>query len=489
MSNILQQIKNGENKSLEFKETLPKNESIAKTVIAFSNTSGGKLIVGVNDKREIVGVDDSNIFETEDKISSIIFDSCSPNILPEMYTLNIEGKLLLVIEVFRGNLLPYYLKKEGKNNGTYIRIGATNREASFENIVELERQKRNISYDEEICYEKEFKGLDLTILYRRFESLNKQLNIEKLKNLKLIKEEHNRLYPTNALMILLGTPLHCSVKCAKFKGTTMELFIDKKEYSGDIFTILENSMAFIQNHINLRGEIKGLVRTDTYEIPTVALREALINALIHRDYINGGRDIKVGIYDDIVNIVSPGSFPHSITMDDITNGRSEARNRVIANLFKELGLIEQWGSGINRIKKQCLEAGLKEPQIKEQNDFVDVEFYRPQDISDRLEPISVGKPSETDDYGRLRTISVEKPSDNRRIPSDTTEQEKIVLKYIFEHSSIKSKQIEKLLKIKESRTRELLKQMVDKSLIVKLGSGRSTYYEVLGDLGNKNDKY
>ncbi|MEA3490653.1 MAG: putative DNA binding domain-containing protein [Campylobacterota bacterium] len=146
-----------------------------------------------------------------------------------------------------------------------------------------------------------------------------------------------------------------------------------------------------------------------------------------------------------------------------------------------VGVNEQWGSGINRIKRQCLEAGLKEPQIVEKNDFVDVKFYRPQDINDRLEQISVGKPSETDDYGRLA-------SENRRIPSDTTQQEKIVLIYIFEHTTIKSKQVEKLLNIKESRTRELLKQMVDKSLIVKLGSGRSTYYEVAGDLENKNDE-
>lgn len=157
----------------------------------------------------------------------------------------------------------------------------------------------------------------------------------------------------------------------------MELFIDKKEYSGDIFTILENTQNFILNHINLRAEIKELYRTDTYEIPKVALREALINALIHRDYINKGRDIKVGIYDDIVNIVSPVSFPNTITATDIDNGRSEARNKVIANVFKELGLIEQWGSGINRIKTICKENELKDPKIEEQNDFVDVEFFRP----------------------------------------------------------------------------------------------------------------
>jgi len=455
--NLRALIKQGENKKVEFKEQLPKNESIVKTVIAFSNTSGGKLIVGINDNREVVGIQEDNIFELQDKITSLIFDSCYPNILPEIYTLNFEGKLLLVIEVFRGNLLPYYLKKEGKNSGTYIRVGASNRKASFDNIIELERQRRNISFDEELNYEVELSSLDLSTIYTVFEKVGKKLDEKKLENLKLIKKEHGKLYPSNALLILLGHYDHCMVKCAKFKGTTMELFLDKKEYSGNIFETLEKTQNFILNHINLRAEIKGLYRTDTYEIPIVALREALINALIHRDYINQGRDIKVGVYDDIVNIVSPGSYPNSINKEDIESGRSDARNRVIANVFKELGLIEQWGSGIARIKKSCLDIGLKEPKIVEMNDFVDVEFYRPI-ISE-----TVAKPSDT----------VGKVSDSL-IPLSF--QEETIIAYIEEHNRIVSKDVKKLLRIKESRTRELLKQMVEKGLIVRLGRGRSTYY-------------
>ncbi len=315
--NIVKQIAKGESKTLEFKESLPSNSAIAKTIIAFSNTAGGKLIIGVDDDKNIIGIDDKNIFEIKDKIASVIYDSCYPNILPEIYTITTEDKLLLVIEVFRGNLIPYYIKKEGKNSGVFIRLGATNRKASFENIIELERQRNNISYDEEINYEVDFKSLDLTPIYKEFEKQKKPIDINKLKNLKLVKEEHSKLYATNALLIAIGYYEHSAVKCARFKGTTMEIFTDKKEYDSDIFSILSNSLSFIQNHINLKGEIKGLYRVDTYEIPTEALREALINALIHRDYTNQGRDIKVGIYDDIVNIVSPGSLPNNITLEDI----------------------------------------------------------------------------------------------------------------------------------------------------------------------------
>lgn len=325
--NILAQISKGESKILEFKEIFPSNSAIAKTVISFANTSGGKLVIGVADDNTIVGIDDKNIFELKDKIASIIYDSCYPNILPEIYTVTVEDKLLLVIEVFRGNILPYYLKKDGKNSGTYIRIGATNRLASFDNIIELQRQRNNISYDEELNYDVDFNALDLTPIYKQFKEQNKDIDLNKLKNLKLIKKENGKIYSTNALLIALGYYENCMVKCARFKGTTMEVFIDKKEYDGDIFSILNNTLSFVQNHIHLRGEIKGLYRVDSYEIPTEALREALVNALIHRDYVNKGRDIKVGIYDDIVNIVSPGNLVNNIRIEDIHNGRSELETK------------------------------------------------------------------------------------------------------------------------------------------------------------------
>jgi len=464
VNNIVDLIKMGESKTLELKESLPKSDSIAKTAIAFSNTSGGKLIIGVNDKRDIIGIDDTNVYELQDKIATIIFDSCVPNILPEIYTLNIEGKLLLVLEFFRGSLLPYYLKRDGKNNGTYIRIGATNRKADYQYIVELERQRRHISYDEESNYEVSFDALDLSPVMNRFSKIGKTLDHEKLHNLRLIKTEYGANYPTNALLILLGYFEHCKVNCARFKGTTMETFIDKKEYGGDIFSILENTQNFILNHINLRAEIKELYRTDTYEIPKVALREALINALIHRDYIRKGRDIKVGVYDDIVNIVSPGSFPNTITAEDIENGRSEARNRVIANIFKELGLIEQWGSGINRIKTICKANGLQEPRIEEQNDFVDVELYRMQNVK----PDEHRQPAT--DCDRLRPIMAD--YDQLEI------EEKKVLLYLLDNEKITRKEALELLGYGETKTKEILKTLLKKDLIERHGQGRNTHYKL-----------
>ena len=373
---LLEEIQQGESKTLELKETLPKVADLAKTIIAFANTSGGKLIIGVNDNREVIGLDDNDIFAIQDKIAAIIYDRCYPNILPEIYTVNIEDRLVLIVEIFRGNLLPYYLKKDGKNNGTYIRIGTTNRKAEFENILELERHRHNISFDEEINYEIELETLDLTPIQSKFAAIGKVCDTDKLKNLKLLKEEHGKTYPTNALLVVLGIFEHVVIKCSRFKGKTMDVFLDKKEYTGDLFTQLENAENFIKNHIHLLGEINGLQRTDTYEIPIVAIREALVNAVVHRDYSNRGRDIKLGVYDDIVNIVSPGRLPHAITEQNLTQGRSEIRNRALAGVLKTLNYIEQWGTGIKRIKSSCIQHGLQEPEIKETGDFVDVVLYR-----------------------------------------------------------------------------------------------------------------
>lgn len=349
---LIEQIKNGESKILDFKRELPSNKKIAQTAVAFANTAGGRLIIGVDDNRDIAGIKEDDIFEIMDKVASVIADSCHPDILPEIYTVNIEDKLLLVIEISRGNLIPYYMKSEGKKKGTYIRVGATNRVAGAEYIQELERQKQNISFDEEIVHDVE-SDIDATPIADRFRKIDKPLDMQKMKALKLIKEINGKDYPSKALYILLGIFEHCSIKCARFRGDDMSKFIDQKEYTGDIITQLENALKFLQNHLHVRGDVKGLQRTDTLEIPLEALREALVNAVVHRDYSNFGRDIKLAVFDSSLKITSPGGLPNTITMQDIEEGRSEVRNRAVARVLKELNIIEQWGSGIKRIKSAC----------------------------------------------------------------------------------------------------------------------------------------
>jgi len=373
---LLLEIQKGESKTLEFKQQLPKGQQIAKTLIAFANSSGGKLIVGVTDDRQLVGIQD-DIFELQDKITSMIYELCAPQLAAQIYIENIDGVELLVVEVARGNLFPYYLKSVGREQGTYIRLGASNRVASPEHIQQLELQRLNISFDALANYQYPLEKLDLTVLEAAFKVADKALTLEKMLNLKLVVEEQGQRYASHGLLILLGQYEHVMTQCARFKGTNMSVFLDRKEYTGDLFSQIEQTEIFIKNHLSLRAEIRGLKRYDFLEIPENAIREALVNAYVHRDYSNFGRNIKVAVYDDLVNIVSPGGLPNGLTEADLLQGRSEIRNRVLARVFRELGYIEHWGSGLQRIKQMCEAEKLATPEFLETNDFFDVKLYRP----------------------------------------------------------------------------------------------------------------
>jgi len=485
---LLDKIKKGENKILEFKEKLPSNDSIVKTTVSFSNICGGQLILGVNDKREIVGIDNDDIFKIQDKIASVIYDNCYPHVIPEIYTVNIEGKILIVVEIVKGSLLPYYIKSEGKNNGTYIRIGATNRKAGFENLLELERQKRNISFDEELDYGVDIGNINLEPIKNEFLRLNKEFNHEKMLNLKLIKNENGKIYPSRALLILLGYYENVKIKCSRFKGKTMDIFLDKKDYEGDLFSQMRNAEIFVLNHISIRAEIKGLQRKEVPEIPLEAIREAIVNAFVHRDYSNMGRDLKLGVYDDIVNIVSPGSFPNNILEDDILNGRSEIRNRVVARVFKELGYIEQWGSGIKRIKSFCLSAGLKEPVVQERNDFVDVELYRYSNQEEKNHVIATESLSFATERPSPATESLsfatERLSPATESPSFATEcvkngDCKIIIDFLLIHKSLTKSDVKDLLNVKDTKAKEILNKMIHEKIIQRIDSGKNTHYKLL----------
>lgn len=454
--NLLDTIAKGENKNMEFKVELPSSISLAKTAIAFANTGGGKIVIGVNNEGELIGLKpEVDVFELQDQVASIIHENCYPNIVPDIYTAAASDVVLLVIEIYRGSLLPYYLKKKGKNNGVYIRVGATNRPASIDNIIDLERQRVNLGYDQEINREISLSDLDVSPLEKKFAAIGHDFDQNAMLNFKLIREESSNLYPTNGLLILLGQLPHVRIKCSRFKGLNMDIFLDRKEYEGDLFAQLEQAENFIKNYISLKSEIKGLQRVDQYEVPDEAIRESIINAVVHRDYTNPGRDIKIGIYDDIINIVSPGGLPGTLTEDDMLQGRSEIRNRTIARVFKELGFIEQWGSGVRRVISSCQTAGLRTPEFREKGDFVDVCLYREQ-LNKSLNSHS--------DYLVFN------------------EQEDQILTFMYTNNNrVTTADAQKILSLGERRAREILRGMVQEGKLERVGYTTNSYYRLIID--------
>ncbi len=476
-------VQRGETKTLELKERLPKGENLAKTLIAFANTSGGRLVLGVNDKRQVVGIHGDE-FDLMDQIASILHSHCQPTLLPNIYLETFEGKTLVVIQVHRGSHLPYFLKAKGREVGTYVRLGATNRQASLEMIHELERQRLQQSFDEQIAWDVSLEELDLTPLLHAFERAGRSLDSSKMRSLKLIRSDQGKDYPTHGLMILLGRYEQVEIKCSRFKGNTMKVFLDKKEYTGDLFHQLEQTEAFIKNHLHLKAEILGLQRTETYEIPISAIREALVNAVVHRDYSNAGRDIKVGVYDDVVNIVSPGGFPNGLILEEALEGRSEIRNRVLARVFKELGYIEQWGSGLSRIRELCLDAGNPKPVIKEVGDFVDIEFYRFFGVagSENVGETPEGVGENSGNVGETPKVVGENSGDVGETPKvigESSDQAPTILDLMKQDPEVSARSLAQALGISSRAVERQIAKLKEQGKIKRIGSARGGHWKVM----------
>ena len=200
-----------------------------------------------------------------------------------------------------------------------------------------------------------------------------------LLTLKLLREESGNLYPTIGGMLISGKEgyfEYSRIKCARFKGNDMVEFIDQKEFSGPLYQQVENAMKFAMVYIAKSGRVEGLQRIDTYAVPLGAVREALVNAVVHRDYSISGSDIKFAVFDDRIEITSPGALPKALDVDDILSGRSEIRNRAIARFFKEINFIEQWGTGIGKILQACRDFGLRDPEFRESGLFFKVTLYK-----------------------------------------------------------------------------------------------------------------
>jgi len=349
-----------ESRRLEFKVAFPKGDQVARTAVAFANGAGGRIVFGVKDSpREFIGIPDNQIFKTEERITNCIFDLCAPSIVPEIYIQSVEGKAFLVVEIYPGSQKPYGIKKSGRPNAVYIRVGASNRKASSETIEALERHQRKVSFDALTVYDCPVKDIDLSRFKKAFKTQTaRNIGKTQLFNMGLFQNEQGRQCPTNASLLLSDSPArkqffpYAKIECARFKGTDRRVFLDQATIEGPIQDSVEPCMAFIKKNIALGATIGEIYRKDRWEYPLEAIREALINAIIHRDYAILGSDIKVAIYDDMLEITSPGPLPDALSVEELGTGRSEIRNRVLAPIFKELKLIEAWGNGIRKMHEQ-----------------------------------------------------------------------------------------------------------------------------------------
>jgi len=375
----------GESKNIEFKASLPdKSEKYIKTLIAFANCQGGKLIIGMDDKtRKVIGVDRDDVFQIMDSIANAVDDSCAPQIVPDIEPKTIDGKTVIVITVSPEPNRPYYLKAKGKEKGTFIRLAGTTRAAGAEKIRELEIEGARISWDELTCVgfpvtDKAVKKLCRDIVkYRRAAELSKKaVTKTQLINWKVLKEAEGQELATNAFALLTSDHFFFSkTQCAVFKGTGRSIFLDKREYTGPLYEQIEEAVAFVLRNIRLGATIRGLLRHEEYELPVEAIREMIVNAHCHRNMLDESC-VQVAIYDDRLEVTSPGGLYNGLTYEQMMSGRSKLRNKAVANVFNQMGLIDAWGTGVKRIRDAAAEYGLPEPEFLEMDDTFRINLYR-----------------------------------------------------------------------------------------------------------------
>ena len=361
---LLEEIQNGETETLEFKREIPSKDSkLMKTVVAFSNCHGGRILFGVDDEtHEIAGIENENVFKFMDSLADMISESVEPQVIPRITFETIEDKTVVVVQIVAGQNQPYFLKAEGMNDGVYIRLAATTRKAEREKVKELMLWGEGKSYDKIFENHEPVTEEAALHLCKSIEKLNgkNHVTLENLKSWGLIKDENGKLLPSIAFRLLETSDIHfAQVQCGVFRGTDKVFFIDRKEYSGPIYEQIENAYNFVMQHINIGAKIEGLYRKDIPEIPAEAIRELIVNAVMHRNYLSHSY-IQVCIFDDRLEITSPGGLYGGLTIEKMLKGSSSIRNELIADTFLRMGIVEKWGTGIKRIADLCHEHGLGE---------------------------------------------------------------------------------------------------------------------------------
>lgn len=365
---IQELIRSPESKTLEFKRDLSSPKNFLKTLTAFANSAGGRLIFGVADETHTpVGLESP--LDDEERLCNMIADAIEPRLVPSIEMVSIEDKTLLVVEVFLSGSRPHFIKSEGPQ-GVYVRLGSTNRRADRELIDELKRGVQGAVFDETPLPELTIDALDLDAARKLFED-TRALDEKSLLTLKLLKRDQGRTVPTIGGLLLFGKEERemrfpdAWVQCGRFIGTDKADIFDHTEITDHLPVAAERVIEFLKKHAMRGADFSEIRRKDVWSIPLGIIREVVINAIAHADYAQIGAPIRVAFFDDRIEVENPGVLLPGLTIDDIRQGVSKLRNRVITRVLRELNLIEQWGSGIPRIFKEARELKLPEPNIEE----------------------------------------------------------------------------------------------------------------------------
>lgn len=343
-----------ENHNIEFKQEYVRD--IKKEVMAFINAEGGTVLIGVRKDGVVLGVDDPD--EVKFQTANSLKNSLVPDVMPfvTIRTVELEKKTVVEIEVSVGTNRPYYLREKGlRAGGVYVRKGSSSQPMTDESIREMILQTSGKSFESTCSMNQELSFRTMTF---EMERRNIEFRKVQMRTLKLVGEDD--LY-TN-LAYLLSDQCKTTTKVALFQGADKALFRDRKEFTGSILKQLEDVYQFIDLSNRTKAIFSGLDRTDTRDYPEEAVREALLNCIVHRDYSYSGSTL-INIYDDRMEYVSLGGLVSGLELDSIFLGVSQPRNPDLAAVFYRMRLIESYGTGISKIQRGYADT-LEKPEFE-----------------------------------------------------------------------------------------------------------------------------
>jgi len=365
---LLDLLKRPEGKTLEFKRDLSSPDGALRSLVAFANTSGGTVLIGVEDgTRHVRGVKEP--LDLEERLANLISDHIVPRLVPELEIIPWRRSHVVAVQIHASPVRPHYLHREGPDKGVYVRVGSTNRRADRELIEELRRFARGEAYDEQPMPELDSEALDFRAASESFAPV-RRLRRTDLQTLRLATTHQGRHVPTVGGMLLFGENRQehfpdAWIQAGRFHGLDKSRIADRTEIHAHLIRAVEDAIAFVEKHALHGADIGAVRRRDRWSIPPIAVREAVVNAVVHADYAQRGAPIRLAIFDDRLEVENPGLLPFGLTLEDLPRGISRLRNRVIGRTFHALGLIEQWGSGIQRMTAACRDAGLAPPTLEE----------------------------------------------------------------------------------------------------------------------------
>jgi ATP-dependent DNA helicase RecG len=367
--NLPDLIKTGESETVEFKEKF--DEQTIESAVAFANTKGGIIFIGVSDKNNIKGIKVGK--ETLNQWINQISQSTDPRIIPELEKIKVDGKTVIAVKIKENPIKP--ISKKGR---CFKRVDSSNRTMSAHEVAQMHLHSTGMSWDNYPAKDTSLEDIDIDNVNRYIrkarETGRKKMGddeepIQVLKKMSLITEGQ----PTWAAILLFSKETNkfisqAAIHCGRFKEKN--IVIDDRMIVGTVLEQIEEAMDFIRKNINVEFVMTGKPQRDQiWDYPLEALREAIINAVCHRDYTIFS-NIEVRIYDDKLIIRSPGFLPYGITLEELYKPHSSTlRNKGLAEVLYDTELIERWGSGIEKIQQHCLDAGLPEPIFEEYQGF------------------------------------------------------------------------------------------------------------------------